>query len=185
MNFFYKILSLALVIALAGILENVKAVGTIKIAQTQNVVHNKAISLILPMTVDMVLKDKSSLTGNLTAFDPKRQIIQISKNGNSPRSFQINQIQQITFRQAPLTYPSDGQLNIIRGRKIIWIGIPLNGFQVLDYKEGKASLDLAPIMNPKQLNSILSQAEENLYTVHEIQFDLNGKMAITVIRSNR
>lgn len=186
MKVFFKTLSLVLVVALAGTVENVRAVtGTIEIAQMQKAVNNKPIPLALPLIADVVLKDnKSSMTGMVTALDSKGQTIQISRNGDS-RPLQIAQIQKITFRRDALVYRGDGR-QVIRGednaqaKQSTWSGIPLNAFQLLNSKLGQASVDLATVMNPRQLRPIRSVAVKSTYVADEIQFEPAGKMTIKV-----
>ncbi|MBH8575821.1 hypothetical protein I8752_23030 [Nostocaceae cyanobacterium CENA369] len=185
MKVFFKTLSLALVVALAGTVGDVQAVtSTTEIAQTQKAANNKPIPLALPDTVDVVLKNTSSVTGKVTAFDSKGQTIQISRNSDS-RSLQIAQIQQVTFRRGSLVYRSDGRL-VIRGddhahaKQSTWSGIPLNAFQLVDSKLGQANVDLATVMNQQRLRSIRSVAVKSLYVADEIQFEPTGKMTIKV-----
>ncbi|MBW4595784.1 MAG: hypothetical protein KME46_23485 [Brasilonema angustatum HA4187-MV1] len=190
MKVFFKTLSLALVVALAGTVENVKAVsGTVEIAQTQKATNNKPIPLALPTTANVVLKNRSSMTGKVTAFDSKGQTIQISGNSDS-RTLQIAQIQRVTFRRDALVHDSDGQ-QVIRGednaqaKQSTWSGIPLNAFQLLDSKLGQASVDLATVMNHRQMRPIQSVAVKSLYVADEIQFEPAGKMTIKVTPSDR
>jgi hypothetical protein len=190
MKVFLQTLSLALAIALAGTAENVQAVtDTIEIVQTQKAVNNKPIPLALPLIADVVLNDKSSMTGTVTVFDSKGQTIQISRNGDS-RPLQIAQIQRVTFRQDALVYRGDGR-QVIRGednaqaKQSTWSGIPLNAFQLMDSKLGQASVDLATVMNPRQLRPIRSVAVKSLYVADEIQFEPAGKMTIKVTPTDR
>lgn len=190
MKVFFKTLSLALVVALVGMVENVQAVtSTTEIAQTQKAANNKPIPLALPTTVDVVLKNGSSVTGKVTAFDSRGQTIQISRNSDS-RSLQIAQIQRVTFKRDALIYYSDGQ-QVIRGednaqaKQSIWSGIPLQAFQLLDSKLGQASVDLATVMNQRQLRPIRSVAVKSLYVANEIEFEPAGKMTIKVTPTDR
>ena len=190
MKVFFKTLSLALVVALAGTVENVQAVtSTTKIAQTQKTANNKPIRLALPDTADVVLKNGSSVTGKVTAFDSKGQTIQISRNSDS-RPLQIAQIQQLTFRQNSLVHHSNGRL-VIRGddnahaEQSSWSDIPLNAFKLVDSKLGQANVDLATVMNQQRLHSIRSVAVKSLYVADEIQFKPAGKMTIKVTPTDR
>ena len=192
MKVFFKTLSLVLVVAFAGTVENVQAMtSTAKIAQTQKTTNNKPIPLALPDTADVVLNDKSSLTGTVTAFDSKGQTIQISGNGDS-RSLKIAQIQKLTFRRDALVYRcNDHCQQVIRGEdnaqatQSIWSDIPLNAFQLLDSKLGQASVDLTTVMNHRKLLPIRSVAVKSVYVVDEIKFEPAAKMTIKVTPTDR
>jgi len=192
MKVFFKTLSLALVVALAGTFSTVPAVtGTVEISQTQKAVNNKPIPLALPLTVDVMLNDKSSMTGTVTAFDSKGQTIQISRNGDS-RSLKIAQIQKLTFRRDALVYRcKDHCQQVIRGednaqaKQSTWSDIPLNAFQLLDSKLGQASVDLTTVMKHRQLLPIRSVAVLSVYVVDEIKFEPAAKMTIKVTPTDR
>lgn len=183
MKVFFKTLIFALVLTVAGTGENVQAViGTIQIAQTQKAAVNAPIPLALPSTADVVLKNGSSMTGQVTAFDPNKQIIQISRSRVS-RSLQIAQIKQVTFKRDGLVYTSDGR-RVIRGednsqaQQSTWKNIPLNAFRFLNPRQ--ASVDLATLMNPRDIRGIRGVAVKSLYVADEIQFQTAGKMTIKV-----
>jgi hypothetical protein len=189
MKVFFKTLSLALAIALVATVENVQAVtSVIQIAQVQNTVNNKPIPLALPTIADIKLRDGSSITGiRVAAFDSKRQTIQITR-GNDSSSLPVAQIQQITFskdKQA-LVYDDITSELIIRGennaqaKQSIWSGIPLQAFQLLNPTQGQASVDLATVIEQRQLRQIRSVAVKSLYVADEILFEPAGKMTIKV-----
>jgi small nuclear ribonucleoprotein (snRNP)-like protein len=185
MKVFFKTLIFASVLTVAGTVENVQAViGTIQIAQTQKAAVNAPIPLALPTTADVVLKNGSSMTGQVTAFDPNKQIIQISRSSVS-RSLQIAQIKQVTFKRDGLVYTSDGR-RVIRGednsqaQQSTWKNIPLNAFRFLNPSRGQASVDLATLMNPRDIRGIRGVAVKSLYVADEIQFQTAGKMTIKV-----
>jgi small nuclear ribonucleoprotein (snRNP)-like protein len=186
MKVFFKTLIFASVLTVAGTVENVQAViGTIQIAQTQKAAVNAPIPLALPTTADVVLKNGSSMTGQVTAFDPNKQIIQISRSSVS-RSLQIAQIQRVIFKRDGIVYTSDGRQLPIRGednsqaQQSIWKNIPLNAFRFLNPSRGQASVDLATLMNPRDIRGIRGVAVKSLYVADEIQFQTAGKMTIKV-----
>lgn len=192
MKVFFKTLSLALVVALAAPVEDVQAVtGAIQIAQVQKTVNNKPIPLALPTIADIKLRNGSSITGRIAAFDSKGQTIQVSR-GNDSSSLPVAQVQQITFskdKQA-LVYTDTGTL-IIRGednakaKQSTWSGIPLQSFQLLNPTQGQASVDLATVIEQRQLRQIRSVAVKSLYVADEILFEPAGKMTIKVTPTDR
>jgi hypothetical protein len=160
--------------------------GAIQIAQAQKTVNNKPIPLALPTIADIKLRNGSSITGRIAAFDSKGQTIQVSR-GNDSSSLPVAQVQQITFskdKQA-LVYTDTGKL-IIRGednakaKQSTWSGIPLQSFQLLNPTQGQASVDLATVIEQRQLRQIRSVAVKSLYVADEILFEPAGKMTIKV-----
>lgn len=185
MRVLFKTLIFALVLAGAGTVENVQVVTGTQIAQAQKAVR-APIPLAIPTTADVILKNGSSMTGQIIAFDPNKQIIQISRSRVS-RSLQIAQIQRVTFKkQDAIVYTSDGKPMVIRGddnsqaQQSIWKNIPLNAFWFLNASRGQASVDLATIMNPRDIRGIKGVAAKSLYVADEIQFQTAGKMTIKV-----
>ncbi|MDZ8050589.1 MAG: hypothetical protein RMX63_03920 [Aulosira sp. ZfuCHP01] len=187
-----RTLSFALVVALAVIVANIPAVtGTMEIAQAQKAVNNKPIDLALPTIAQVLLKNGSSLTGGVTAFDSKGQKIQFSHSGDS-RSFPVAQVKQITFSKDKdaLVYTSTGEV-VIRGennaqaKQSTWSGIPLQGFKLVNPKFGQASVNLATVKTPKELRQIQSVAVKSLYVADEIEFTPAGKMTIKVTPIDR
>jgi hypothetical protein len=185
-------LTFALVVALAAAVANVPAVtGTMEIAQSQKAVNNKPIDLALPTIANVLLKNGSSLTARVTAFDSKGQKIQFSLSGDS-RSFLVAEVKQITFRKDKnsLVYTSKGEL-VIRGEnsakatQSTWLGIPLQAFELIDPKLGQASLNLATVKNQKEMRQIRSVAKNSLYVADEIEFTSAGKMTIKVTPIDR
>lgn len=181
----YKLLACVLVVTLAGTIKDVLPVtGNTQVAQVQKATVNATIPLALPITADVVLKNGSSMTGKLTAFDSNKTTIQISRNQDSS-SVQIAQIEKITFRPEALAYTSDGQ-RVIRGdddAKAVprfWKNISLNAFQLKKPNQGQASVDLTNVMSPKQLRGIRAVAKKSLYVTDEIQFEPASKMTIKV-----
>ena len=192
MKVVFKTLSLVLVVAVAASIENVQAVtGTIEIAQAQKVVNNKPIDLALPLIANVLLKNGSSLTGKVMAFDSKAQTIQFFIS-DDPRSFPVAQVKQITFSKDKdaLVYTSKGEL-VIRGEnnakatQSIWSGIPLQVFELVNPKLGQASVNLATVKTQKELRQIRSVAVNSLYVVDEIEFTPAGKMTIKVTPIDR
>lgn len=183
-------LSFALVVALVTTVASVPAVtGTMEIAQSQKPVNNKPIDLALPTIANVSLKNGSSLTARITAFDSKGQKIQFSLSGDS-RSFPVTEVKQITFRKNSLVYTSKGE-PVIRGEnnakaiQSTWLGIPLQAFELLDPKLGQASINLATVKNQKEMRQIQSVAKNSLYVADEIEFTPAGKMTIKVTPIDR
>jgi hypothetical protein len=190
MKILLKTLSFASIAALAAIVANIPAVtGTMEIAQTQQAVNNKPIDLALPTIANVLLKNGSSLTARVTAFDSKGQKIQFSRSSEN-RSFAVAQVKQITFSKNALVYTSTGEV-VIRGennakaKQSIWLGIPLQGLKLIDPKFGKASVNLATVKTPKELRQIQSVAVKSLYVADEIEFTPAGKMTIKVTPIDR
>ncbi|MBE9005825.1 hypothetical protein IQ259_12390 [Fortiea sp. LEGE XX443] len=181
-------LSLVLLIALAGTLENAKALTPIiEIAQTSTVATKNIINLVLFQYVDVVLKNRISYTGTLTVFDSRKQTIEISRNSDS-RSLPINQIQQITFRPYITNFCKEQKCSppppVMRGSKITLSGIPLDAFVLLDAKKGQASVDITKIVNETKENPIPPQEPDEILYVEKIQFESTGKMTIKVMLTN-
>lgn len=178
-------LSVVLLIFITGIISNV-AVSILPnaIAQTQSL-SNNPVSVVVFATVDVFLKDKSSLTGRLTVFDAKKQTIEVSRDGVS-RSLPINLIQEIIFRQnlPPNQCKKDLCKLTIRGPKTTLSGLPLNAFVLINSQEGQASLNPTTEENNIAIKSISPEPDEILY-VDKIQFELSGKMSITVRTTKR
>jgi arginine repressor len=184
MRVLFKTLIFALVLAGAGTMENLRVMTGTSIAQAQKVAVKAPIPLALPTTADVALKNGSSMTGQIIAFDPNKQVIQISRSRVS-RSLQIAQIQRVTFKRDGIVYTSDGK-RVIRGddnsqaQQSIWKNIPLNAFRFINTSRGQASVDLATIMNPRDIRGIKGVAAKSLYVADEIQFQTTGKMTIKV-----
>ena len=190
MKLSFKTFVFVLTIALTGTVKSTQAeISHVQIAQAQKAEIHQLIVLALPMNADVLLKDGSSATGQMTKFDSKEQIIEISRSGES-RKLQIAKVQKVTFKTDALTYTSDGK-RVIRGEdnsqavQSIWDDIPLNAFQLLNSSLGKASVDLATVMNPKRLREISSVAQNSLYIANEIDFKPQGNMKITVTPTDR
>jgi hypothetical protein len=178
-------LSLVLLTVLTVSLEKVTASKPpIEVAQTQSL-SNNLVSVVLFQTVDVVLKDKSSLTATLTAFDSKKQTIEVSRDGVS-RSLPINLIQEIIFRQViePNECKKQSCKIIMRGPKTTLSNIPLSAFVLLDSKQGQASLDPTTAENTLAIKFISPEPDEILY-VDKIQFETIGKMTITLRTTKR
>ncbi|MCC5638434.1 hypothetical protein LC593_21865 [Nostoc sp. CHAB 5844] len=178
------ILSLMLLIAVAGILNNVITLAPIvEIAHGQNVINHPHVYQVLFNLADFKLKDQSSLTGRLTVFDSKNKIITVSLSSSDSRSLPIYQIQQITFKQ-----DIDGGIGtgtVMRGSKITLTGVPLDAFVLLDAKVGQATVDLTKMVNETKEDPIPPlEADEILY-VEEMQFASPGKMTIKVKLTKR
>ena len=187
---FIKLLAVVLVAAFAKTAYQAQAVSSsTEIAQASSPLANAAIAVTLPTTVNLVLKNESSMTGQLTAFDSKGQTLQISRSGNS-RTVQIAQIQRLNFRQDALVYDGTGKL-VIRGddtavaKQSTWQNIPLQAFELKDPKLGQAQVTLAGVLKPTQLRGIRAVAAKSLYVVNEIQFQPAGKMTIEVMPTDR
>jgi hypothetical protein len=192
MKILLKTLSFASIVALAAIVANIPFVtGTMEIAQAQKAVNNKPIDLALPTTAQVLLKNGSSLTARVRAFDSKGQKIQFSLSGDS-RSFSVAEVKQITFRKdkGSLVYTSKGEL-VIRGEnsakatQSTWLGIPLQAFELIDPQRGQASVNLATVKNQKEIRQIQSVAVNSLYVADEIEFTPAGKMTIKVTPIDR
>jgi hypothetical protein len=177
------ILSLMLVLILTGTAEKVKALTKImQLAQNQNVVNHAHVYAVLFEIADIKLKDKSSLTGRLTVFDPKNKTINIVLSGVDSRSVPIYQIQQITFRPYDDLLEESRRVNVHRGgSKITLTGIPLDDFVLLDGQKGQASVDLTKMVNETQKNPIPPLEPDEVLYVEEMQFDSTGKMTIKVM----
>jgi len=187
---FLKLLAIALVAAFARTAYQARAVtSSIEIAQAPSAIANPMIPLALPATVNLVLKNNSLMTGQLTAFDSKGQTLQISRSGES-RIVQIAQIQQLKFKRDALVYDGTGML-VIRGddpamaKQSTWQNIPLQAFKLKDPKLGQAQVTLAGVLKPIQLRGIRAVAAKSLYVVDEIQFQPVSKMTIRVTPRDR
>jgi hypothetical protein len=186
-----KTLSLMLVVAVAGIAENIKPVtANIQLAQTSTqvttTVKNPPISLALPTIADITLKNGESMTARVSRFDPKGQKIEFSR-GKKSKLLSVTEVQQIVFKKnkESLVYISTGAI-VIRGKdhskatQSVWLDIPLEAFELFDPQKGQARVNLATVKKPKELKQIRSVAVKSLYIADEIEFSSKGKMTIKV-----
>lgn len=184
MKFLPITLSVALLIFVTGTFQDVTALTLpMEMAQVPSV-GNQPVSVVLFRTVNVVLRDKTSLSGTLTVFDLKKQIIEVSRDDvASSKPINLSQVREIQFippymvgncEEKKCLFPP-----IIRGPKITLSSIPLNALMVLNFKEEKATLDPITQENKIAINSILPEPDEILY-VDKIQFESAGKMKITV-----
>jgi hypothetical protein len=186
-----KTLSLMLVVAVAGIAENIKPVtANIQLAQTSTqvttTVKNSPISLALPTMADIKLKNGESMTARVSGFDSKGQTIEFSL-GKESKLLSVTKVQQIVFKkdQGSLVYTGTGE-QVIRGEdhskatQSVWSDIPLEAFELFDPQKGQARVNLATVKKPKELLQIRSVAVKSLYIADEIEFSSKGKMTIKV-----
>lgn len=185
-----KLLAIALVAGFATTVEQAQAVtSSTQIAQAPSALAQAIVPVVLPATVNLVLKNRSSMTGQLTAFDTKGQTLQISRSGDS-RTVPITQVRQLNFRGEALVYNSTGKL-VIRGddpaqaKQSTWQNIPLQAFELKDPKLGQAQVTLAGVLKPTQLRGIQAVAAKSLYVVDEISFQTDGKMTMKVMPTDR
>ncbi|ACK69321.1 conserved hypothetical protein [Gloeothece citriformis PCC 7424] len=181
-----QVFTIAMVVTTVAIITETTRANTYPLpAIKQNTANNALIPVALPISADISLKDNSSMSGKVTAFNPSNQTIQISLSGNS-RTLQISQIQKIKFKRDALVYDGDGK-TVIRGEDTAtaslstWQGIPLDGLRLINPNLGQAQVSLAGVMKPIQIRQISSVAKNSVYVVDEIQFDSTGKMSIQVI----
>jgi hypothetical protein len=186
-----KTLSLMLVVAVAGIAENIKPVtANIQLAQTSTqvttTVKNSPISLALPTMADIKLKNGESMTARVSGFDSKGQTIEFSL-GKESKLLSVTKVQQIVFKKdkGSLVYTGTGE-QVIRGEdhskatQSVWSDIPLEAFELFDSQKGQARVNLATVKKPKELLQIRSVAVKSLYIADEIEFSSKGKMTIKV-----
>lgn len=185
-----EFLAIALVAGFAKTADQAQAVtNPTKVAQAPNALAQATIPVVLPATVNLVLKNQSSMTGQLTAFDTKGKTLQISHSRDS-RTVQIAQVQELHFRREALVYDSTGKI-VIRGddaavaKQSTWQNIPLQAFELKNPKLGQAQVTLAGVLTPTQLRGISVVAAKSLYVVDEIQFQPAGKMTIRVTPTDR
>lgn len=178
----WTILSLILVLILTGTVEKVKALTKIiQLTQNHNVVNQAHVHSVLFDIADIKLKDKSSLTGRLTVFEPNKKTIMLSLSSGDSRSLPIYQIQQITFRLPCGLQVENGGVTVHRGGSITLKSIPLDAFVLLDAQQGKASIDLTRMVNDTKKNLISPLEVDEVLLVEEMQFDYTGKMTIKVM----
>ena len=126
------------------------------------------------------------MTARVTAFDSKEQKIEFSREKDS-KSLSIAQVQQVVFRKdkESLVYTSTGDI-VLRGEgntkatQRVWSNIPLEAFQLVDSKQGQATVNLITVKTPTELSQIRSVAVKSLYIADEIEFSSTGKMTIKV-----
>ncbi len=185
-----EFLAIALVASFAKIAAQVQAVTSpTEVAQVPNALAKGTIPVVLPATVNLVLKNQSSMTGQLTAFDAKGQTLEIS-HGRDSRTVGIAQVQKLNFWREALVYDSIGKI-VIRGddpamaRQRTWPNIPLQAFELKDPKLGQAQVTLTGVLTPTQLDGIQKVVTKSLYVLDEIQFQPAGKMTIKVVPTDR
>jgi hypothetical protein len=146
---------------------------------------NTTIPVALPVNAKVQLKTGITLgKAKVTGFDAKQQTLTLEEE-----SIPLAQIEKVTFDDKALAYQSDGKI-VLRGedtakaKPSTW-SVLLSAFQLKDPKLGQALVNLAGIIEPKQLRGIQSVAKNSVYLVDEIQFQPTGKMTITVIPADR
>jgi hypothetical protein len=191
-----KTLSFMLVVAVTGIAESIKPVtANIQLAQISTqvttTVKNLPISLALPTMADIKLKNGESMTARVTAFDSKGQKIEFSR-GKDSKSLSVTQVQQVVFRKdkESLIYINPGYI-VLRGEgnskaiQRVWSNIPLEAFQLVDSKQGQATVNLITVKTPTELLQIRSVAKRSLYIADEIEFNSTGEMTIKVTPADK
>jgi hypothetical protein len=147
--------------------------------------NDTIISVALPINAKVLLRQGGSTTGQVKGFDAKQQSMTLGEE-----SIQLARIEKVTFDRKALAYQSDGT-NVIRGpdtakaEQLTWTDVLLSAFQLKDPKLGQAQVNLAGIIEPKQLRGMQSVAKNSVYLVDEIQFQPTGKMTIRVTPADR
>ncbi len=164
--------------------ERPSVIPTSEISKPQETV-NTIIPVALPINAMVWLKAGGVTTGQVKGFDAKQQSLTLGKE-----SIQLAQIGKVTFDGKALAYQSDGT-RVIRGpdtakaEQSVWTDVLLSAFQLKDPKLGQALVNLAGIIEPKQLRGIQSVAKNSVYLVDEIQFQPTGTMTILVTPADR
>jgi hypothetical protein len=159
--------------------ERPSVIPTSEIPKPQETV-NTIIRVSLPVNATVLLKAGGATTGQVKGFDAKQQSLTLGEE-----SIQFSQIGKVIFDSKALAYRSDGT-KVIRGEdlakpeKSTWQNVSLSAFQLKDPKLGQAQVNLAGIIKPLELRSVLSVAVKSVYVVDEMQFQPPGKMMIKV-----
>jgi hypothetical protein len=159
--------------------ERSSVIPTSEISKSQETV-NTIIPVSLPINATVSLKAGGATTGQVKGFDAKQQSLTLGEE-----SIQFSQIGKVIFDSKALAYRSDGT-KVIRGEdlakpeKSTWQNVSLSAFQLKDPKLGQAQVNLAGIIKPLELRSVLSVAVKSVYVVDEMQFQPPGKMMIKV-----
>lgn len=152
--------------------------------------NNSLVPVTLPTTAKIELKDGSSVTGQLLAFNAGQKSLQVGRQGAASKSISLTQVKQVVFPRDALAYRSDGSL-IIRGEDNAraeprtWSNVPVSAFQLKDPKLGQAQVDLKGVLKPLELKGIQSVAVKSVYVMNELQFQSAEKMTIKVNPSDR
>ncbi len=161
-----------------------------QLAQAQTPASKALIPVSLPYLADVTTKS-GTLTGQVTALDPKSQTIKLSYSGGS-REIKIADINSVVkFRpDANVCCRQDGKL-IIRGddkavaKTSTWSGLSLGALQLIDPSKGLAKVSLVGVKKPIEIRGIQSVAQSSLYIVNQIKFSAVGQMTLTVTPVDR
>jgi hypothetical protein len=158
--------------------------STNEVSKTQET-NDTIIPVALPINAKVLLKQDGLTTGQVKGFDAKQQSMTLGEE-----SIQLARIEKVIFDRKALAYKSDGK-SVFRGpdtakaEQLTWTDVLLSAFQLKDPKLGQAQVNLAGIIEPKQLKGMKSVAKNSVYLVDEIQFQSAGKMTIKVTPADR
>jgi hypothetical protein len=132
----------------------------------------------LPHSADVVLKSGRTVQGQVTGFDPSRQILTIQ--GNSSHAFPMSEIERVTFSTDSVTLNANGQPieRKVRGEgapagsPVTWNPVAISGLR-FNQTYGTAQIVLgSSVSNPGSTN--------HTYVLNELRFNpQQGTMAIT------
>ncbi|MEO0969558.1 MAG: hypothetical protein AAFX80_14830 [Cyanobacteria bacterium J06639_18] len=151
------------------------------VTQAQAKVKPIAIDVALPELADISLKGGGSVGGRVTAIDPSGQTLSMQRGGKT-RSFNLQKVEKIVFRNSATAYRTDGRLiyrgerNRPKGQQVNWNGVRLTTFIIKNANQGLAVVNLQPpVVSQERLRGIQSVARDRQYVLDEMQFNLQQK----------
>lgn len=142
-------------------------------AQTTQV-QTQAILVLLPSYTQIILRDGSSMSGNLTGFDVSSQQLTLSR-GDRSQSVLFTQVERVTFQTDDSGVPGRG-VPPIRGERRTWSGVPVNNFRILNASQGQAEIRL-----PLSIDSRISSDHGVVYALEEFSFSSENELDIGII----
>jgi hypothetical protein len=143
---------------------------------------NSSIPLVVPPTVNVIMKRGQPKSGRLIAIDSK----QITLFSGNTSTVAIAAIYKMVF---------EGEVKLHSGRTIVIRGDnsqaspnnnqktwkePLRNFKIKDPKTGQAEVTLTSVTNPLELQGIVTVSKDSSYVVEEIKFEPSENIQIKV-----
>lgn len=182
-NNYLKVIGVSLLISLAGSIDLAKANDTLiyRLQVSQKpIAQDEAISVELPESATIWLKDGSSRTGKLAGLDKQNVVI-----ADTSKPLSVKQIDRVEFQGEVWVVDRDGTKRRIRGEDLAsrkpktWQNVPLTEFQ-LQNPPNTAKLKLAKILGENEFKDLLAISRNSLFVMQEIRFESPEKLAIQV-----
>ena len=185
MKHWHKILAVALLISLAGLMgDRAKSEANSQAEEQAETapISEAALPVVLPENAEVILNEGNPKQGSLTQVSPEELTLTI---GGQEISIATKDVNQVKFK-GNIRFYSNGQL-VIRGdgeinsQPKVWPNIPLTAFQVVEGTTGQATVNLIQSgLAKSDREAIVIVATTAGYLVEEIQFEQEGKVTLTV-----